>query len=686
MHRIVICNHQAALATNELFLSASISKNLAMSSQQQLGLVSPPLGLGEVDHVRSLSDNFCALLSSDNYQDITLIVENQRIPAHKIILASRSEYFRALLFGGLLESQKSEIELKGISAAAFHALLKYVYTGYVSLSNMKEELVKDLLGLAHQYAFPELEQSVSEYLKSILSQTNMCLVYDVANLYQLRALMEACRQYADRHATDILQSDAFLQLSPGTLCDLLQRDSFCVAEIEIFRAVLRWWHHNSYDDIVVKADSTSELNAVLNSVRLPLITLSELLNEVRPSHLVSSDVILDALKFRTESRDSDLPYRGQLMPEVNVAHSRLGAQVLQGEMRTALLDGETTNYDMERGFTRHPIEDGNVGIVVRLGQPSIINHIKVLLWDRDMRSYSYYIEVSMDQRDWVRVVDYSNYHCRSWQRVYFPQRVVRFIRIVGTHNTVNKVFHVVSLEAYYSPIVVRLEKELIVPKHNVATIQLSACVVEGVSRSRNALLNGDTKNYDWDSGYTCHQLGSGAIVVQLAQPYIVSSMRLLLWDCDDRRYSFYVEVSTNNRDWITVCDRSRQPCQSWQNINFIPQPVVYVRIVGTQNTANDVFHCVHFECPAQEDGNGFEELVGSTSRLPVDAPLPSPSLIANATAPPVPPPLPDSFNNFNPRPLDREPRNVEEEEGTNLPIRFTASLDGSHTSQRSPRQ
>lgn len=291
----------------------------------------------------------------------------------------------------------------------------------------------------------------------------------------------------------------------------------------------------------------------------------------------------------------------------------------------------------------------------------------------------------MDQRDWVRVVDYSNYHCRSWQRVYFPQRVVRFIRIVGTHNTVNKVFHVVSLEAYYSPVVVRLEKELIVPKHNVATIQLSACVVEGVSRSRNALLNGDTKNYDWDSGYTCHQLGSGAIVVQLAQPYVVSSMRLLLWDCDDRRYSFYVEVSTNNRDWITVCDRSRQPCQSWQSISFVPQPVVYVRIVGTQNTANDVFHCVHFECPAQEDGNGFEELVGSTPQLPVDAPLsnPSPLVVADAATPPVPPPLPDHFSNFNPRPLDRERRNLEEEEEINLPIRFTV---GSLTSQRSPRQ
>lgn len=115
-----------------------------MSSQQQLGLVAPQglipcvtstSTLGEVDHVRFLSENLSTLLNSDSYQDITLIVECQRIPAHKIILASRSEYFRycyyynfhiifkclipfyslirALLFGGLLESQQSEIELKG---------------------------------------------------------------------------------------------------------------------------------------------------------------------------------------------------------------------------------------------------------------------------------------------------------------------------------------------------------------------------------------------------------------------------------------------------------------------------------------------------------------------------------------------------------------------------------------------
>ena len=99
-------------------------------------------------------------------------------------------------------------------------------------------------------------------------------------------------------------------------------------------------------------------------------------------------------------------------------------------------------------------------------------------------------------------------------------------------------------------------------------------------RSRNALLNGDTAQYDWDSGYTCHQLGSGAIVVQLGQPYSLDSMRLLLWDCDDRSYSYYIEVSVNQRDWSVVCDRTREACRSWQGINFSRRPVVFIRIVG----------------------------------------------------------------------------------------------------------
>ena len=54
-----------------------------------------------------------------------------------------------------------------------------------------------------------------------------------------------------------------------------------------------------------------------------------------------------------------------------------------GNLKTALLDGETKNFDMERGFTRHPIDDReDRGIVVKLGMPCIINHLRLLLWDK----------------------------------------------------------------------------------------------------------------------------------------------------------------------------------------------------------------------------------------------------------------------------------------------------------------
>lgn len=160
------------------------------------------------------------------------------------------------------------------------------------------------------------------------------------------------------------------------------------------------------------------------------------------------------------------------------------------------------------GYTRHSISDsGDLNIVVELGTISIINHIKVLLWDRDIRSYSYYIETSVNQNNWERVIDHTKYMCRSWQFLYFPSRAVRFIKLVGTYNSCNPVFHVVALEAYYSAKVPILVNGLILPTHNVATVEMSSMVIEGVSRTRNALLNGDVKNYDWDSGYTCHQLG-----------------------------------------------------------------------------------------------------------------------------------------------------------------------------------
>ena len=49
-------------------------------------------------------------------------------------------------------------------------------------------------------------------------------------------------------------------------------------------------------------------------------------------------------------------------------------------------------------------------------------------------------------------------------------------------------------------------KGVIEPCDNIATIERGAIVVEGVSKQRSTLLNGNTTQYDWEDGYTCHQV------------------------------------------------------------------------------------------------------------------------------------------------------------------------------------
>lgn len=85
--------------------------------------------LGEIDHLELFSDNLSTLCLSHEYSDIVLVVEGQKLHAHKVILAARSEYFRALLYGGLKETNQSEILLPDVPLKAFKNLLKYIYTG-----------------------------------------------------------------------------------------------------------------------------------------------------------------------------------------------------------------------------------------------------------------------------------------------------------------------------------------------------------------------------------------------------------------------------------------------------------------------------------------------------------------------------------------------------------------------------
>ncbi|CAI4222586.1 unnamed protein product [Auanema sp. JU1783] len=568
-----------------------------------------PGAYGEIDHSLFLSESFESLFNKPEFSDVTLIIDEERFEVHKIVLAARSEYFRALFYGGMKESEYQSITINEKNKAAFRLLMKYIYCGRLTLEGHKEDMVLDVLALAHKYGFPKLQCSISDYLKAVLNTRNLCNIFNISLLFSLKDLTEYCLVFADRNASEIVTTDGFSQLSLGAVTQLISRDSFCAPEIEIFNAIREWIRYD-----FSARDSSSQ--TLMKCLRLPLIGQSDLLNVVRPSNLLDPDTLLDAIEEQTKKRTTDLMHRGFMTPDVNVATAQLRATVIYGESPNNLLSGGEppagNMYETDLFLTRHSIGDEK-GVTIQLGNPYIINTLRFNFPDRDSRMYSYVIYVSMDCKDWVRVVDYSKYLCRARQIIHFCPRVVRFIRIVGTHNSESRVVHLYSFEACYLHDIPLIDESngVIVPSTNVATIENFATVVEGVARCRNCLLNGEVSGYDWDTGYTCHQLESGSITIQLNQPYKISSMRMLLWDCDDRYYSYYIEVSTNRENWIRIADRTKLQCRSWQMIEFDPQIVVFIKIVGVYNSANEVFHCVHFECPG--DKNATE--VGSRSVL-----------------------------------------------------------------------
>jgi BTB/POZ domain-containing protein 9 len=457
-------------------------------------------------------------------------------------------------------------------------------------------LILDTLGLSNLFGYTELKDEISNFLKNSLRLDNVCNILDASRLYELDALVNICYTFIDKNAYELLSHESFKYLYKDSLVQLLARDSFYVDEVQIFKAVHGWIECNS--DL-----KPEEIKEVVSNIRLPLISTIDLLEIVRPTGILDPDTLLDAIAVREHSKLRRLPHRGRLCLEENIAISKNGAKIIQGTM-DGICSLEICNhpiYDMEKGYIRHAIstKDDDEGIVIELGNIYIINYIKLLLWDLDSRSYGYVVDVSVAQDYWERVIDYSTYHCRSWQHLYFGSRPVKFIRIKGTHNTVNRVFHLVTVEAMCTANVPRTnEKGIIAPNFNVATVEKSAIVLEGVSRHKNSLLNGNCRDYDWDCGYTCHQLCSGMIVIQLGQVYLIESFRLLLWDCDERFYSFYIETSVDETKWDLVVDKRNERLQSWQTFNFEPHEMSFIRIVGTYNSANEIFHIVHFESPS----------------------------------------------------------------------------------------
>ncbi len=74
------------------------------------------------------------LFQNVNFSDVTLCFKEQKIPAHKAVLAARNNYFRKMFTTGLKERHAKEVDLTQLplkSPLAIHLFLNYLYTGKI---------------------------------------------------------------------------------------------------------------------------------------------------------------------------------------------------------------------------------------------------------------------------------------------------------------------------------------------------------------------------------------------------------------------------------------------------------------------------------------------------------------------------------------------------------------------------
>lgn len=188
----------------------------------------------------TLRERIAFLFNNEILSDVTFLVgrgtQQQRIPAHKLVLSSGSAVFDAM-FNGTLATASSEIEVPDVEPAAFLAVLLFLYTDEIQID---PETVMTTLYTAKKYAVSALEKHCVDYLKNNLTSDNAFLLLTQARLFDEPQLAALCLDTIDRVTTEALSADGFTDIDIDTLMIVLERDTLHVRESKLFQAVVRY--------------------------------------------------------------------------------------------------------------------------------------------------------------------------------------------------------------------------------------------------------------------------------------------------------------------------------------------------------------------------------------------------------------------------------------------------------------
>lgn len=158
---------------------------------------------------RSVIATYKKLLLDSDYSDVTFVCENgEEIHAHKAILATASPYFAAAFAGPWSENDNGKWNTSH-SLPLMKAVLAFVYTGDVE--GVRENPM-NVLAIAEEFDISSLKQVATTFCIDSLSVENFAATLQVAHLYNIVDLKEACHGFARRNLAAVLTNRNVMNL------------------------------------------------------------------------------------------------------------------------------------------------------------------------------------------------------------------------------------------------------------------------------------------------------------------------------------------------------------------------------------------------------------------------------------------------------------------------------------------
>jgi hypothetical protein len=146
----------------------------------------PPLATAK------LLEDFSKLLGNPEFSDFKIVCDKESFPCHKNILASRCDYFSAMFkMANCVENKTGCVDIKDISAQAMKALLKFIYHGEASES----DLDVDLIVAADKYRFMELAVQCEDHILNGLSEKSALDILALSTMCPTNRIRDEVTRY-----------------------------------------------------------------------------------------------------------------------------------------------------------------------------------------------------------------------------------------------------------------------------------------------------------------------------------------------------------------------------------------------------------------------------------------------------------------------------------------------------------